>query len=375
MNSLPIGRVAGITVRLHVSWAIILMLLMVTAVTQVGEMDPSSTSVTRWAIAVAVSVAFVLSATIHELAHALMARRRGVPVDEVTVYFLGSAATTDLTGTRPRDEVAIAAAGPVASIALGVALVVASQVALAAGADGPARLLIVIGLLDLVLGGVNLLPAYPLDGGRIARAVGWARTGDANRGLRLAAASGRSVGLILAAGSVLAIVLLQVIDGLMIALCGWFLISTARQVERGAGIDRLLDGLLVGDVMEHDVATLAPTLTIDTFGGQMLDGTATMALPVARGGELLGVIGARQIRALRRDRWATTRAEDVMVATDRLPVVAPETTVRSVLDGFRRTRLDGLPVLVEGALTGVVTRRGVSDAVRDRAARAGTPTA
>ncbi len=373
MSSLPIGRFAGILVRIHVSWVIILTLLMVTAATQVGEMDPASSATIRWAIALTVSVAFVLSATIHELAHALVARQRGVPVDEVVVYFLGSAATTEIVGTRPRDEIAIAAAGPVASIVLGAVLVVASQVALVVGADGIARILVVIGLLDLLLGGINLLPAYPLDGGRIVRGIGWARSGDANRGLRLAATSGRTVGLLLAVGSVLAIVFLQVVDGLMIALCGWFLISTSRQVERGAGLDRLIDGLLVGDVMERDVATLAPSLTIDTFAGQMLDGTAAMALPVTRGDVLLGVIGARQVRGLRRDRWTTTRAEDLMVATDRLPVVAPETTVRSVLDGFRRTRLDGLPVLVEGALTGVVTRRGVSDAVKDRAARSGTP--
>lgn len=372
MNGLSLGRVAGIPIRLHVSWVIILTLLVLTAVAQVGEVDPAATTLTRWTIAIVIGLAFLLSATAHEVAHAVMARRRGVATDELVVYFLGAAASTELTTTRPRDEIAVAAAGPLVSLAIGAALVALAQVAMLAGSEGVARVLVVIGVLDLVIGGINLLPAFPLDGGRIVRGIGWARTGDATKGLRIAAATGRAVGLLLAASSIAAVAFLTFQDGLMIALCGWFLISTARSVERGAGLDRLLEGLLVSDVMERDVATVSPTLTIDTFGGQVLDGTAAMALPVAVGGQLLGLIGARQIRQLRRDRWATTHAEDLMVSGPGLPIVSPDSTVRSALEDLTRARLDGLPVMVDGALTGVVTRRGVAEAVKARAEKAGT---
>jgi CBS-domain-containing membrane protein len=205
----------------------------------------------------------------------------------------------------------------------------------------------------------------------VARGVGWLRSGDATKGLHFAARSGRVVGLLLGVASAAAVIWLEVVDGLMIALCGWFLISTARSIERGAGLDRLLDGLFVADVMDRDVASLAPTLTVDTFGDQVLDGTAAMALPVRFGDRLMGIVGARQIRQLRRDRWATTRAEEVMVALPRLPIMTPETSLRAALDGLARARTDGLPVMVDGELTGIVTRRGVSEAVRARASKTG----
>ena len=371
MTGLPFGRFAGIPIRIHPSWTIILTLLVLTAVAQIGALAPTTSSPVRWGVSVAIAIAFLLSATAHELAHALVARRRGVEVTEVLVYFLGTAPSTDLVTTRPRDEIAVALAGPLTSLVIGVLLIGASQLLVVAGAVGFAQVVLVIGALDVVLGAVNLLPAFPLDGGRVARGVGWLRSGDATKGLHFAARSGRVVGLLLGVASAAAVIWLEVVDGLMIALCGWFLISTARSIERGAGLDRLLDGLFVADVMDRDVASLAPTLTVDTFGDQVLDGTAAMALPVRFGDRLMGIVGARQIRQLRRDRWATTRAEDVMVALPRLPIMTPETSLRAALDSLARARTDGLPVMVDGELTGIVTRRGVSEAVRARASKTG----
>ena len=163
----------------------------------------------------------------------------------------------------------------------------------------------VVGALDLALGLVNLVPAFPLDGGRVVRGLAWARSGDARAGLRTAARVGRFIGLLLAGLGVVGILLgdvvgIETIDGLMVALCGWFLTSTARTVERQAGLDQLLDGLSVADVMDRDVAGIPPGLTLDTFAGQVLDGSSPMALPVTRGTELLGVIGASQLRRVRR---------------------------------------------------------------------------
>ncbi len=232
------------------------------------------------------------------------------------MYFLGAAATPALETTRPRDEIAAALAGPLASLAIGAALLVVAAavdatdtpIATAVGSTA-----LIVGTLDVALGLLNLLPAYPLDGGRVVRAIAWARSGDARSALGSAAAVGRSVGLVIAVLGVVGIFVLEPLDGLMIALGGWFLTSTARGVERRAGIDAVLDGLFVRDVMDRDVAAVSPGLSIDTFASQVLGGSAAMALPVMRGTELLGIIGARQLRKVRPDRWASTRVEDVMV--------------------------------------------------------------
>jgi CBS domain-containing protein len=194
--------------------------------------------------------------------------------------------------------------------------------------------------------------------------------------LLTAARVGRLTGLFLAGLGVVGILLGDMLptdslDGLMVALCGWFIASTARTVERRAGLDQLLDGLSVGDVMDRDVPGIPPGLTIDTFAGQVLDGSSSMALPVTRGEELLGVIGATQLRRVRQDRWSTTRAEDLMISPPALLIVSPETTIRAALVGLGRAGTDALPVMEGGALLGLLTRRAVAAAIQGRADRAG----
>jgi Zn-dependent protease len=380
MSTIPIGRLAGVEIRIHVSWAIILAILVVSVGAQIGLADPGSSMVVRWGIGVVVAILFLVSAMAHELGHAAVARRRGVPTDSVVVYFLGAAASPELTTTRPRDEVAIAAAGPLVSLGIGLALLGVSGIAGRIDDQGAALIVghvaFVVGALDLALGLLNLIPAFPLDGGRVVRGLAWARSGDARAGLRTAARVGRYVGLFLAGLGVVAILLadglvVDPIDGLMVALCGWFFTSTARTVERRAGLDELLDGLNVADVMDRDVAGIPPGLTLDTFAGQVLDGSASMALPVTRGTELLGVIGASQLRRVRRSRWATTRAEDLMISTPALLVVSPETSIRAALVGLGRVGIDALPVMDGGAFAGLLTRRAVAAAIQGRADRAG----
>ncbi len=334
----------------------------------------------RWGIGVAVGILFLVSAMAHELGHGLVARRCSVPTESVVVYFLGAPASPDLTTTRPRDEVAIALAGPLVSIGIGLGLLGIAALAAALGDNGPAiivgRVAFVVGALDVALGLVNLIPAFPLDGGRVVRGLAWARSGDARAGLRTAARVGRLVGLCLAGLGIAGILLADLlpvdsIDGLMVALSGWFLTTSARTVEHRAGLDQLLDGLSVADVMDRDVAGIPPGLTLDTFAGQVLDGSSSMALPVTRGTELLGVIGASQLRRVRRDRWATTRAEDLMISPSALLIVSPETTIRAALVGLGRAGIDALPVMEGGTLAGLLTRRAVAAAIRGRADLAG----
>ncbi len=380
MSTIPVGRLAGLEIRIHVSWTIILAIIVVSVSAQIGLADPGSTMAVRWGIGVVVAILFLVSAMAHELGHASVARRRGVPTDSVVVYFLGAAASPDLTTTRPRDEVAIAAAGPIVSVAIGSVLLGISAIAGMVDDQGAALIVghvaFVVGALDLALGLLNLIPAFPLDGGRVVRGLAWARSGDARAGLRTAARVGRFVGLFLAGLGVVGIlvadgVVVDPIDGLMVALCGWFFTSTARTVERRAGLDELLDGLSVSDVMDRDVAGIPPGLTLDTFAGQVLDGSSSMALPVTRGAELLGVIGASQLRRVRRSRWATTRAEDLMISIPSLLVVSPETSIRAALVGLGRAGIDALPVMDGGTFAGLLTRRAVAAAIQGRADRAG----
>jgi Zn-dependent protease len=373
MNALPVARILGFEVRIHVSWAIILAVIGVTTATQVADMSPELAGPGSWVAAAVVAVAFLVSALAHELGHAVAARRAGLPGGPIVVYFFGGAASSRLETARPRDEMMIAAAGPLVSLVVGA---IFAAIALVVDRVGGGQVLVVarvalaIGAMNLLLGGVNLLPAFPLDGGRIVRGLAWARTGDPARALRVASSSGRYLGILFATAGIITILLVDSTDGLMLALCGWFIVSSASAIQRNAEVDAMLDGISVADVMDHDVAGVPPGLTLDTFAEQVLDSDARATVPVMRGPDLLGLIGRKQIRRVRRDRWAATRAEDLMISGDALPRVGPETSLRDVLDRLHRSGLDGLPVVEAGALTGIVTRQAVAEAAaaaaRDR---------
>jgi Zn-dependent protease/CBS domain-containing protein len=374
VSSLPIGDIAGIPIRIHVSWAIILALIAATVATQAGSVEPSVTAMERWSVGVAVALGFLVSAVIHELAHAIVARRRGATASPVVVHFLGTVATPTVEVPRPRDEFAVAVAGPLATIAVGAICLVLTFITERIGGDlwtAVAAVTLVVGTLDVAIGLINLVPAYPLDGGRAVRALAWARTGDPRRALRVAASVGRVAGALIAVLGIAAIVLLEPLDGIMIAVAGWFLVSAARGVERRAAIDDALDGLVVRDVMDRDVTTLPPGLTIDTFADQVLSGSGAMAFPVVRGTELLGLIGAAQLRRVPSARRGTLRVEDVMITPPELPVLHPDASLQDALDGLARTGLDGIPVVEDGLLAGLVMRRNVAAEVRSRTEQAG----
>jgi Zn-dependent protease/predicted transcriptional regulator len=373
MNALPIANLFGFEIRIHVSWAIILAVIGVTAATQATEIDPGIGMPVGWLIGAAVAASFLLSALAHELGHAIAARHVGLPGGPVIVYFFGGAASTRLETTRPRDEILVASAGALVSLVVGAVLMIVAVIGELAGAgavQAVGRVAFVIGVMNLLLGGINLLPAFPLDGGRIVRGIAWARTGDPARALRISASAGRYLGILFATAGIVGILVVDSLDGLMLAVCGWFIVSSAGAVERSADVDAMLEGISVADVMDHDVSGVPPGLTLDTFADQILSGSTQTSVPVLRGRDLLGMVGAKQVRRIRRDRWADTRAEDLMVSADALPSVGPEMSLRDVLDRLHRSGLDGLPVLESGALTGIVTRvavaKAVADAARDR---------
>jgi Zn-dependent protease len=316
-----------------------------------------------------IAAGFLVSVLAHELGHGFAARRRGIDVGPITLYFFGGSASFHLESDRPRDEAAIAVAGPGVSLVIGACLGLFGLVANGStipALQAPGGIALVLAALNLVLGAANLVPAYPLDGGRVVRAAVWARTGDERRGAGAAATSGRVVGWILIGAGFALMLRGDTADGVMLALSGWFLGGASRSIVRRLAVQDLLAGVRVGDVMERGVSSISPNLTVDTFATQLLAGGAP-ALPVVADGVILGVVSASQVRRLRRGKWAGTHARDLMVAPPTLPVVGAGDTLWSALDGLRRTGLDGLPVVEDAGLLGIVTRDAIVATIQSRA--------
>ena len=370
MSGIPVARIFGIEIRLHFSWVFIVAIVTVTVGGRVGVLQPGANATLGWVIGGVASFGFLVTVVAHELAHALVARRSGMAVEAVSVHFIGSPAAVDVRAETPRAEAAIALAGPLVSLAFGSAFVLLAVGALIIG--GPilriaADILFIIGALDLVLAAASIVPAFPLDGGRVVRAVVWARTGDERAGARAAGWVGRLVGWFLIAVGLAVILLGEPVDGLMIGLIGWFLGASARSVDRWLLLDGLITGVRVDEAMEAELETISPQLTLDTFAGRVLDGTLGPALPVLRGDVLVGIVGAGQLRGVPQREWPSTRTADVMVDVADLPVVGPAESLSDGLERLRKSRLDGLPVLDGAALRGVLTRRSIAVAMRAKA--------
>jgi Zn-dependent protease/predicted transcriptional regulator len=366
----PVARLFGFEIRIHLSWILIGALVTVLVVNQLDVNAPSVPVPVRWLIGAVIAVAFFLSVLAHELGHGVVARRRGLEVGPITVFFFGGSASFQLESDRPKDEAAVALAGPALSLAIGGVLAVGGLL-LQGSADETVRatglVALLLASLNLILGAANLVPAYPLDGGRLVRAIFWARRGSEKEGARMAATSGRLVGWGLLGLGLAVMVVGDTVDGLMLGISGWLLGSASRGITRRLAVQELLEDVPVGDVVDRGVASVSPHLTVDTFADQLIEGGDGSALPVMRDDEVLGVIGAGQLRRLGRKAWATTRAEDVMIGPPSMSSLKPSDSLWAALDRLRRTGLDGLPVVADDTFVGLITRQLVATAIQDRA--------
>lgn len=374
----PIARVFGIEIRVQLGWVIILALIAVIAVGQLTAVDPELEAAVSWVLGGLVAFGFFVSSISHDLAHALVARRRGVEVKAIGVSFFGGATPLDPTSPNPGDDAAIAASGPLTSIGIAALLFAISVgiVAMGNGFRAAAGVLSVLVLLNLLLGVVNLVPAYPLDGGRIIRDLAWRRSGSERSGWRAASLSGRVTGVIVIAIGIALLLPNGDITGAMVALTGWFLILSANAVRDRVKLDDLVGGHLVTEAMEPTPATVHPSLTVDTFAAQLLDAESPVtAVPVVQGDEVVGLLGVGQVRRLRPTARASTRVEDVMAKPPRLTFLSPADPLKGALERIQRAGLDGLPVLDDGQLVGVLTRRGIAAFVQGRTGKGGSPPA
>jgi CBS domain-containing protein len=214
-------------------------------------------------------------------------------------------------------------------------------------------------------------PAYPLDGGRIVRDLTWRRSGSERAGWRAASRSGRVTGWLIIGFGLAYLVLAGDATGGMISLTGWFLVLSSNAVRDRVRLDELVGDHLVSEAMEQTTTTVSPSLTIDTFAAQLLDVESSVsAVPVTRGDEIIGMLGVAQVRRLRRGQWASTHVSDVMAVPPRLTFLAPSASLREGLEQVAKSRLDGLPVLDDRRLVGVLTRRGIGRFIGDKRAAA-----
>ena len=352
--TIRLGRVAGVEIGANWTWLIVVGLIGWSLADAVfPEANPGLGHGTYIAMAIVAVPVFFACLLLHELGHAIQAQREGMAIEGITLWLFGGVAQFRGQFPSAGAEFRIAIAGPLVSLTLGVLLLgFGLAVPLPGAVDGVAQWL---GYINLMLLAFNMLPALPLDGGRVLRSALWARKGDFVAATRTAAQLGRFFGQLLIFGGVALAILVGDIGGLWLALIGWFLLGAAEAEAQAAVRHEALEGLTVGDVMVRNPVTVPADLPLDRFIDDVFLAHRHTAYPVVEAGRPVGLLSFRAVARLPREGWGRLRARDRMVALDRAAVVAPEDQLEDALSPLLSSPVRRALVLQDGRLVGLLS--------------------
>ncbi|HLY76167.1 MAG TPA: site-2 protease family protein [Planctomycetota bacterium] len=357
LGGLSLGKVFGLEVSLDPSWIFIFALITLSLFGSLVSDYPGLPVTSYWIGAVSASLIFFACLLFHELSHSWVAQARGMEVHGITLFFFGGVSRLREEPTKPFDEFLMALVGPLASGLLGI-LFIGGKFLLPPGTL-VAGLVGWLGFVNLALAAFNLLPGFPLDGGRVLRAAAWGVTGNFAKATRIAGWAGMGIAyLLILAGLVQAVFFNRVMNGLWVGFIGWFLLTAAQRSVARLNYDRVLDKLRVGDVMRSDVIRVSPDETVERFVQEHVLRTGERCqLVTDDNGNLLGLVTLHEVKHVPREAWPATPLRDVMVPWERLRTTEPGDSLLDALDLMNSWGIHQLPVVEGTTLRGLVTRQ------------------
>ena len=370
-SSFQLGRIAGIRIGLNWSWLVVFALIVWSLASAVfPSQNEGLSDRTYLAMAIAAALLFFVSLLLHELGHALQARREGMEIDGITLWLFGGVAKFKGSFASAGAEFRIAIAGPLVSLVLGVGFVaLAALIGFSEPLDGVAAWLGYINLLLLVF---NLLPALPLDGGRVLRSALWGARGDFAWATQLAAGIGRGFGYAFIAGGIALFVLADAFSGAWLAFIGWFLLGAASAEARHLAARAALDGLRVRDLMVREPSTVSSDLTLGRFMDEVVWRRRYTTYPVLDEDRVVGLLPFRRVAEVPRSEWDTRTVGDCAIPRGQVPELEPDEELIDalvelsqgevnrglVLEGNRLVGFLSITDLVRALQTGALRRRG-----------------
>jgi Zn-dependent protease/CBS domain-containing protein len=364
-NGISLGKIFGIPLRLHYTWFIIFALVTISLVLYFPGSYPL---VERIIFGILTSILFFVSLIIHELAHSLVAIRNGIPVRGITLFVFGGVSQITKEATRPNTELLIAVVGPLSSLALAgifyglYSLLAGVQQLLAAG------LAQWLAIINLFLALFNLIPGFPLDGGRVFRAIVWRRTHNYHRATRIATSAGRGIALAFIIGGVVIIFVTQLwFQGLWLMFIGWFLHTAAKTSYQQVLLHDALSGVAVRNVMDYGCPPISRTLSLKELVQNHILPTGRHCFAVAGEAVLEGMITLHDIKKIPRARWDITLVQDIMTPASKLKIAYPDQGALSALEKMNEENMNYLPVVEVGRVIGIVSRDDLNRFLRARA--------
>jgi Zn-dependent protease/predicted transcriptional regulator len=367
-DSFTLGRIAGISFGLNWSWLVVLALIVWTLATGIfPETNPGFSDGAYVAMALVAALLFFTSLVMHEFGHALQARREGMEIEGITLWLFGGVAKFKGMFPSAGAEFRIAVAGPLVSLALGVLFVLVAW--LAATPEAVDAVAAWLGYINLTLLVFNLLPALPLDGGRVLRSLLWRARGDFGWATRVAATVGRGFGYLMIGGGVFLLIFEGAFSGAWLAFLGWFLLMAAAAEDRYLLAQQALGGLRVRDLMVGDPVTTRADATLGEFMDDVVSRTRYTAYPVTDNGTAVGLLPFSCVAEVPRRDWDARSVRDCMIPRDEVPIVSPDEELMHAAEELAENDLHRALVLDGERLVGLLSITDVARALQMRRRR------
>ena len=361
-SGMRIGRILGIPIFIHPSWIIIFVLITMSLAVQFTQMHPQWTSQQHWTLGILTSLVFFASVLFHELAHSVVAKFYKIRVASITLFVFGGVSRIGKDAPTPAQEFNIAFAGPLSSALLAVFFYAIERVLpqdqmIGALADW-------LWKTNAMLAVFNLLPGFPLDGGRVFRSLVWAITKDFARATRIAGASGKLVAYaMIVFGLWMALGKSQLMTGVWFAFIGWFLLNAAQESVTQLAVRETLSGLHAVDVMSHEVPTVSREISLEEYGREV-SRTGRRCHLVVSDDRLVGMMNVHQLNSVPREEWAHTSVQAAMIPREKILWAKPEEPLLGLLERLLAADVNQMPVVTgaenDGAhIIGMVTRDSI----------------
>jgi len=368
-SQIRLATVFGVELGLHYSWLIIALLITFSLAAQFHATNAAWGEGVIWTSAIVTGVLFFAGLFAHELSHALVAKARGVPIHKITLFLLGGMAQIEGEPSNPSTEFWMGIVGPITSGVLGLLLLGVARAFGWQGSGAPATpglaILVWLGYINLLLGAFNMIPGFPLDGGRVLRAILWWITGSARRSTLIAARTGQVVAVLFIGYGVFRFFAGSGIGALWTAFIGWFLLQAAGATYLQSQLGTLLAGQRVRDLMSTDSPFVSPDTPLDQFVHDLLR-TGRRCFFVGSADRLLGLITPQDVRAIESEKWTQMRVSDAMRPVNRIHFVSPDMPALEALETMAREDVNQLPVTIDGRVAGVVTRAHILQSLQLR---------
>ena len=358
-GSFRIFRIAGIDINIHISWLIILVFLTFSLATGWFPITyPGSSTTTYYLLGFIASILLFVSVLLHELAHSFVARSRGLQVKSIVLFIFGGVSNIEQEPQTPGIEFSMAFVGPLVSLLIGV--VCYGLLLLVRGTHSLlVPILSYLALMNIILGIFNLIPGFPLDGGRVLRSIIWKATGNFQTATNITTFVGQAFAYLIILWGILLFFAGNAFNGLIIIFTGWFLLTSAQSARSQSMLDTAFRGVTVNQIMDTNVLTVPANISLQKLVDEYFLPRGLRSAFVMQGDQLAGLITLSDIRHVPRDQWPQTPVGFAMIPLERLHTITPQQNVKDVLPLMTGQDVNQLAVDQDGRLVGVLTREGI----------------